>query len=51
MIDLTEHPRHSSNSINRAPPLPNSSHHFTLLSSLLLLDQLISHILAGAAPI
>jgi hypothetical protein len=51
MIDLHGHPQHPSAAINRALLLLISPHHLTLLSSLLLLDHLPSHIIAGATPI
>jgi hypothetical protein len=51
MIDLHGHPQHPFAAINRALLLLISPHHLTLLSSLLLLDHLPSHIIAGAAPI
>ncbi|KAK1681618.1 hypothetical protein QYE76_042466 [Lolium multiflorum] len=49
--DLPRHPQHPLPSINRALPRPNSSHHQLLLPSLLLLDQTIHQIVAGAAAI
>jgi hypothetical protein len=51
MLDLHGHPQLPFAAINRALPRLHSSHHLTLLPSLLLLNQIPRHIIAGAAPI
>jgi hypothetical protein len=51
MLDLHGHPPLTHPAINGPLPRLISSHSPLLLPSLLLLDQLISHILAGVAPI
>lgn len=51
MDDLHGYPQLPRAAINRRLPLLISSHHPALLPSLLLLDHLAHHLVAGAAPI
>jgi hypothetical protein len=51
ILDLHGHPQLLVAAINRTLPHPNSSHSLLLLPSLILLDQLASQIVTGAAPI
>ncbi|KAK1609147.1 hypothetical protein QYE76_032820 [Lolium multiflorum] len=51
ILDLHGHPQHLLPSINRALPLPISSHSSVLLPYLPLLEPITSQIIAGAAPI